>query len=302
MLMLLLILIAIGVFLQPSDPNSNDTGAIVQLVIARALQLTALTKPIVDIIAKRFLRLGGLTLPFTAAVVGFLLDLGVLLIGGQSFTARSVAIAAFTGLATAGGSWAVTGIHDATRDDTTKIVPVLILCAALVFTQTACPGAPSETQINRAAKASLNISRYTATAITLVDTFYTNGQLSIAQKDVFAIKLRDFSKAGSDFNALVKQFSDQYQSGSVPANVWAQINASFTTVERMFLDILTLIPQAAGLQNSKQFQAIASAVLAVAQILMSVAALDGRYTRSIYDQLRKLNIKFDSDLAYANAA
>lgn len=160
-------------------------------------------------------------------------------------------------------------------------------------------GCMTEAELDRAAKASRNIATYTGTAITLVRTFYESGQIQLAVKDVIADKLIAFSKAGKDFNQLVADFAAQYKDGKVPANVWSTITASFTTVEKLFIEILDLIPQAAGLKDSKAFKIISAAVLAVAQILMQNAGLDGRYFRDIKERMRRYSVAYEPGAAYA---
>lgn len=172
------------------------------------------------------------------------------------------------------------------------LAPLIIYCVMLA-------GCFTEAELDRAAKASRNIATYTGTSITLVRSFYETGQIPLAIKDVIADKLIAFSKAGKDFNELVITFSAQYKSGAVPPNVWATITASFVTVEKLFIEILDLIPQAAGLKDSKAFKIISAAVLAVAQILMQTARLDGRYYRDIKQRMKQFGVAYDPTAAYA---
>lgn len=153
-----------------------------------------------------------------------------------------------------------------------RLVLALVLVQCTVAAM--CSGV-TQTQLDKAASTSDNMARYTGETITLVKQFYDAGSIPLAVKDKLADLLIKFSKGGSDFNQLVKLFSDQYKSSAVPASVWAQITTQFDAVTALFLQILDLIPQAAGLKDSKAFKTVSAAILAIAQILMNNGKLTG---------------------------
>ena len=143
----------------------------------------------------------------------------------------------------------------------------LLLAFAVQFS--ACGGS----QIDRAAKASNTIATYTGETISIVKTLFETHAINLETKDKLAGLLLKFSQAGKEFNDLVKAANDQFKSNPVPADKWAQITANFNQLIQLFLQITDVIPQAAGLANSKAFKTITAAVLAIAQILMSTAGV-----------------------------
>jgi hypothetical protein len=133
----------------------------------------------------------------------------------------------------------------------------------------ACGGS----QIERAAKASNTVAQYTGEAIQIVADLFKANAINLETKDKLADLLIKFSKGGKEFNDLVTTVHNQFKSGVVPANNWAQITAQFNQLITMFLQIVDVIPQAAGLANSKAFKTITAAVLAISQILMQMAGI-----------------------------
>lgn len=87
---------------QATDPT--DIGPIVAVIAARALMLTSLVNPLVNLLAKAWLRLSGPILPFVAMVLAFILDVLFMVIVGQPFNMKGVALAVVTGVATGIGS------------------------------------------------------------------------------------------------------------------------------------------------------------------------------------------------------
>lgn len=151
-----------------------------------------------------------------------------------------------------------------------RLCQVLVLTAAVMmagFVLQAC--GPTQSQMDKAAVASRSIASYTGETITIVKGLYEAGALKLEVKDQLAKQLVLFSKGGRDFNALVKTASDLYKSGPVPIDVWRNLVTHFDELTKIFVDILNLIPQAAGLKDSKAFKIITAAVLVIAQILMA---------------------------------
>lgn len=144
------------------------------------------------------------------------------------------------------------------------VLPPVAL-TTLVVTQTACP---SESQLDRAVSASKNLAHYTGQAITITDGLFTAGAIKIELKDSIADKLILLSKAGKAFNERLATLDAQYRSGQVPPALWSQLITDFDGVTKPFVELLTLIPQAAGLKDSKAFRIIAASVIAISKILM----------------------------------
>jgi len=144
----------------------------------------------------------------------------------------------------------------------------VLLAGCLMLT--AAPSCPTQTQIHKAASASAIIAPRVDEVTQAVKALYEAHTISLAAKDDIAGKLVVLAKAGGDFNRLVKQYSDQYKNGTLPVNVWSELSANFDKVTKPFLEILDLIPQAAGLKDSKAFRDISAAVVSIANIFLQV--------------------------------
>lgn len=151
-----------------------------------------------------------------------------------------------------------------TNRSTFRAVTVPVLIFALLISACFTPA-----QLDRAAKASKAIAERTGEAITLVDTFYTSQTISLAVKDKLADKLIALSKGGKKFNDLIARYSAIYKDGKVPASVWSELITNFDGIWSPFGELLNLVPQAAGLKDSKAFQIVSQSVLALAKILMT---------------------------------
>lgn len=143
-----------------------------------------------------------------------------------------------------------------------RYIPLLVIYCLFLA------GCPSESQLNRAANASKNLAHYTGQAITITDGLYTSGAIKIELKDSIADKLILLSKTGKAFNERLAILDAQYRSGQVPPALWSQLITDFDGVTKPFVELLTLIPQAAGLKDSKAFRIIAASVIAISKILM----------------------------------
>lgn len=170
---------------------------------------------------------------------------------------------------------------------TKRIALSLLLSVALM--NTACPK-PSQSAIDKAAKASATIaSRYVET-VDFVANLYKGGALSLATKDKIADGLIAFGENGKKFNNLLKSYSEQYADGQVPANVWATIAENFDKLSAEFLKVVNLLPQAAGLGDSKAFRAISAAVLALAQVLASNSVIPKSQLRRIETEVTRYGL------------
>lgn len=103
------------VFLFQTPAAPNDVGPIVAMVVARALALTPIVKIAVDVLAKSFVGLQGKAIWLVAAVTGMVIDALFVAVTGAPFSVKVVALTILTGIASAGGSIAVTQVHDAVR-------------------------------------------------------------------------------------------------------------------------------------------------------------------------------------------
>lgn len=149
-----------------------------------------------------------------------------------------------------------------------------VFCLVMISALTAST-CLTQSQLDKAANASKTIATYTGDVITTVDTLWKTGVIkSIAVKDQIAQKLKDFSISGRDFNNLIISYSKQYSAGAVPTNVWQDIVAHFDQLTKIFVDVLTIIPQLAGLTDSKAFKLITAAVLTLAQLFINVGGIN----------------------------
>lgn len=148
--------------------------------------------------------------------------------------------------------------------ETKRIALSLLLALALV--NTACPK-PSQSALDKAAKASDTAATRYVESVDFVIALYKGGALKLEMKDKILDGLETFGKSGKKFNDLLKSYSAQYADGKVPANVWSTISQNFDELSAEFLKVIQLLPQAAGLGDSKAFRAISAAILTLAQIL-----------------------------------
>jgi hypothetical protein len=153
-------------------------------------------------------------------------------------------------------------------------LPLILLLTACVFlsgfTNCSISKLSIDSQLTKAAKASRSIANYTGDAIALVKTLYESGAIKLEVKDKLAASLKQFAITGKDFNDFVAGLSQQYKDGTVPANIWSLITTKFDALTKVFVDLLDLIPSAAGLGDSKAFKIITAGVVQFAQILLSV--------------------------------
>jgi len=155
-----------------------------------------------------------------------------------------------------------------------QLIAILVACLALSgFTSCSITNPiQAQSQLTRVSKASKSIAQYTGEAISLVRTSYENGLIKLEVKDKIAGALKQFSVDGKSFNDLVASLVKQYSAGTLPPNVWALVVQSFDQLTKTFVDIVSSIPAAAGLADSKAFKIITAAVVTIAQVLISVGA------------------------------
>jgi hypothetical protein len=141
----------------------------------------------------------------------------------------------------------------------------LALVACIVFT--ACP---TQSQLDKAARASNDIARYTGEAIAVTKTMFESGMINLAKKDQIAAQLLNLSHAGKNFNDLVIKLSKDYPTGSIPPTAWQLLSQNFDSISRGFIQLLDVIsgvnPQ---LGNSKAMRVIRAAVLSLAVLLQA---------------------------------
>ena len=126
---------------------------------------------------------------------------------------------------------------------------------------------PPQSALDKAANASRTVATRYVETVDFVTNLYKGGALKLEMKDKIAAALETFGKNGKKFNSLLATYSSQYANGQVPANIWSTIAKNFDELSADFLKILNLLPQAAGLADTKAFRAISAAVLALAQVL-----------------------------------
>lgn len=148
-------------------------------------------------------------------------------------------------------------------------VIALAIVLAIVLTQTACPKV-SQSNLDKAAKASRTIASRYVEVVQFVDTLYDNRAISLENKDKIMDALIAFGEGGKKFNGLLLQMDALYKDGNVPPNGWKVIVDNFDALSREFLAVLNLLPGAAGISSNPAFRAITAAILAIAQTLTSV--------------------------------
>lgn len=163
----------------------------------------------------------------------------------------------------------------------------LALCSVFLFT--ACPKPPSQAAIDKAANASKTIATRYVETVEFVTTLYKSGALPLATKDKIADGLISFGENGVKFNILLKNYSEQY-GDQVPGNVWSTISENFDKLSADFLKVLSLLPQASGLGDSKAFRAISAAVLVLAQVLASHSVIPGSQLKQIETEVNRYGL------------
>lgn len=156
----------------------------------------------------------------------------------------------------------------------------LAVILALVLITTACPK-PSQSTLDKAAKASATVASRYVEAVDFVTNLYKGGAIKLELKDKIADGLITFGENGKKFNDLIKTYSAQFGDGQVPPNIWSAISQNFDALSADFLKILSLLPQAAGLGDTKAFRAISAAVLALAQILSETSVIPDSQFRQL---------------------
>jgi hypothetical protein len=151
-----------------------------------------------------------------------------------------------------------------------RIMCAFLILFCVVITQVAC----AQKKLDQATKASGTVAKYTGEVITVVDVLWTTGVIKdIKVKDLIAQRLKDFSIAGRDFNALIIKYSQQYGTSDVPSTVWRDIIQHFDDLSKIFVDLLSSIPKLAGLQDSTAFKMISAAVVTLADLFLSVSGV-----------------------------
>lgn len=125
----------------------------------------------------------------------------------------------------------------------------------------------SQSSLDKAARASQTIASRYVEAVDFVTNLYKGGAIKLELKDKIADGLITFGENGKKFNDLLKSYSAQFGDGQVPPNIWSLVAQNFDALSADFLKILSFLPQAAGLGDSKAFRAISAAVMALAQVL-----------------------------------
>lgn len=141
----------------------------------------------------------------------------------------------------------------------------------LSVSSTACPFSKASLQpsINKAAKASATIASRYPESVDFVAALYP-GSLSLEAKDKITDGLITFGENGKKFNSLLRGYLERQKNGEqLPSDIWATIADNFDKLSADFLKVLSFLPQAKGLGDSKAFRAISAAVLALAQVLAS---------------------------------
>ena len=163
----------------------------------------------------------------------------------------------------------------------------LALCGLLLLT--ACPK-PSQSSLDKAANASRTVATRYVETVDFVTDLYKGGAVKLEMKDKIADALITFGQNGKKFNDLLKTYSSQFSNGQVPANIWSTIAANFDTLSADFLKILTFLPQAAGLGDTKAFRAISAAIVALAQVLSENSIIPELKLRQLVREAQKYGL------------
>lgn len=145
--------------------------------------------------------------------------------------------------------------------------PVMAVVLIIAIFAPGCPRV-SQSNLDKAAKASHTIATRYVEVVQFVDTLWETKVIKdLATKDRIADALITFGEGGKKFNALLLQMSELYKDGNVPPNGWKVIVDNFDALSKEFLEVLNLIPGAAGISSNPAFRAISAAILAIAQTL-----------------------------------
>lgn len=147
--------------------------------------------------------------------------------------------------------------------------PVMAVVLIIAIFAPGCPRV-SQSNLDKAAKASHTIATRYVEVVQFVDALYDNKAISLENKDKIMDALIVFGEGGKKFNGLLLQMSALYKDGNVPPNGWKVIVDNFDALSKEFLAVLNFLPGVSGISSNPAFRAITAAILAIAQTLTSV--------------------------------
>lgn len=119
------------------------------------------------------------------------------------------------------------------RSPVKQTLAVLILASAMIVS--ACP---SESQLDKAARASNSLAGATSATVDVVRVLYTERIIDDAAKDSLADALKVIAASGASFNALVRQYDQLYKNGHLPDDAWNALRLNFGAVVAPYLRML----------------------------------------------------------------
>jgi hypothetical protein len=137
---------------------------------------------------------------------------------------------------------------------------------------TGCPRERADSNIRKAAKASFELAGVTNDTVTAVGRAYTDGIISLEQKDRLADKLVILAKGGKTFNAAVRKAAEVYSTDvdPPPSEIDLLIALFDSDVISPFLEFLAAV----GGINAPPY--LATAVEMIRNVVLQIARGFGR--------------------------
>ena len=147
---------------------------------------------------------------------------------------------------------------------------------AVVLTNIAC----DQNQIRKAAKASDQLSGLTLDAVRATKQAYTDGLITLEQKDRIADKLLVLASGGQTFNAVVKQTAAN--SGAMTTDKWLALEKLFDV--EVITPFLEFLAQTAGVASATKLNA---AIGLIRLSVLTIAQVFGRTSENIHQKFNR---------------
>lgn len=120
-----------------------------------------------------------------------------------------------------------------------------VLALAIVLTLTACPK-PDQKAVDSAAKSSRELAHDVVTTERVVGLLFTQGKISLEQKDTIAKSLKTIAVNGQRFNDAVIRMNEQAKAGTLPANWRDVLLTEWRPILSAFNDVTGVISKLTG--------------------------------------------------------
>jgi hypothetical protein len=155
------------------------------------------------------------------------------------------------------------------------VIPLLVL--AMLFTVTLETACPSESAIQKSAKASNQLANLTLEAVRTTKTAYESNLITIETKDRIATKLVTLSKGGIAFNTSVRELQSVYRNSGIPPDKFQVLSALFdTSVISPFLSILQ------DLGVLKNAPSVLAAIEVIRIAVLTIASVFGKTSINLH--------------------